>query len=160
MQRRTGGPFSRLLASLSPVPADHYRYPTDVTANLTQIVNPYEANAITEPRLKRLRFWWWPVLVGFAISPLNILLDMGYGIQVMPRSWLTFPLGRPLAAMGIDDGQGGGVLFGLQFITYALILAVANLNRGLLRGAACVISLHFLSCLTAEPLLDLLRWLT
>ncbi|TWT79572.1 hypothetical protein CA13_09760 [Planctomycetes bacterium CA13] len=27
MQRRTGGPFSRLLASRSPVPADHHRYP-------------------------------------------------------------------------------------------------------------------------------------
>lgn len=26
MQRRTGGPFSRLLASRSPVPADAYRY--------------------------------------------------------------------------------------------------------------------------------------
>ncbi|TWT78681.1 hypothetical protein CA13_00770 [Planctomycetes bacterium CA13] len=28
IQRRTGGPFSRLLASRSPVPADHRRYPT------------------------------------------------------------------------------------------------------------------------------------
>ncbi|WP_419195067.1 hypothetical protein, partial [Novipirellula herctigrandis] len=28
MQRRTGVPFSRLLASLSPVPADHHRYHT------------------------------------------------------------------------------------------------------------------------------------
>ncbi|TWT79498.1 hypothetical protein CA13_09000 [Planctomycetes bacterium CA13] len=32
MQRRTGGPFSRLLARRSPVPADHHRYPTEGNA--------------------------------------------------------------------------------------------------------------------------------
>ncbi|TWT78639.1 hypothetical protein CA13_00350 [Planctomycetes bacterium CA13] len=35
MQRRTGGPFSRLLASLSPVPADAYRYPTELLHQIT-----------------------------------------------------------------------------------------------------------------------------
>ena len=29
MQRRTGGPLSRLLGSLSLVPVDHIRYPTE-----------------------------------------------------------------------------------------------------------------------------------
>ena len=36
MQQRTGGPFFRLLASRSLVPADHYRYATEATVTESQ----------------------------------------------------------------------------------------------------------------------------
>ncbi|TWT85060.1 hypothetical protein CA13_65420 [Planctomycetes bacterium CA13] len=43
MQRRTGGSFSRLLASLSPVPADPGRYPIHVRFGVftSHLTNPY-----------------------------------------------------------------------------------------------------------------------
>ena len=45
MQRRTGGPFSCLLASGSPVPADHFRYPK----HMTQKQNPYRSPSGAAP---------------------------------------------------------------------------------------------------------------
>ncbi len=48
MQRRTGGPFSRLLASRSPVPADHYRYPNETHSQLLISNRPYHGVTVVE----------------------------------------------------------------------------------------------------------------